>query len=103
MAVTDVRNIRAVRLRELRLRALRLRAVRLDDRNKRSSVMLSVRNGTTVRFQEATTAARFSNVTGCLCPTQSRARSGTRLQPEVLAQSGISSANGNVVTIDRPL
>src|SRR6266478_3191148 len=97
-----MRNIRAVRLRELRLRALRLRAVRLDDRNKRSSVMLSVRNGTTVRFQEATTAAHFSNV-GLSLSTPSRALSGARLQPEILAQSGISSANGNVVPVNRPL
>jgi len=88
--MTGVRNIRAVRLR----------ALRLDDRNKRSFVMLPVRNGTTVRFREATTAAQLFKRYWLSLSTQSRALSAARLRPEVRAQSGIPSENGNVVPID---
>src|SRR6267378_5558903 len=102
MAVTDVRNIPAVRLRALRLRAVRLRAVRLDDRNKRSSVMLSVRNGTTVRFQEATTAARFSNVTGCLCPHSPVLGQGRDFIMKSLPRAGFRPQTGMLYQLTDP-
>jgi hypothetical protein len=70
--------------------------------------MLSVGNRTTLRFQEATTAAQpfksywLSQVPGVLLsefPILSKAR----LQPTVLAQSGISSKNGNFSPVNNPL